>query len=109
MSEMVEFQKIVNERMRITQTLLTVKGVEYARNGNPFHNFDRAARIEETIAPKTLHGFMLKHWVSYLDMLDDIQSGKQVSEKLVDEKLGDLITYLTLQEGLIKLRYVKKI
>ena len=105
---MVEFHKIVNERLSKTQNILTVKGKEYVRNGNPFHNFDRAARIEDIHSAKALHGFMLKHWVSYMDMLDDIVEGKEIDKKLVDEKLGDLITYLIIQEGLIKIRHGKK-
>ena len=45
--------------------LLLVKGKEYRRNNDVYHNFNVGAKISGQIPEKVLQGFLLKHLVSY--------------------------------------------
>ena len=97
-----EFDKIVQERTEKTVATLIEKGKEYRRNNDPMHNFNVAAKLGNTTREKALWGFALKHYVSFMDMLDDIEKGVLPKTELVDEKIGDLINYLILCEASIK-------
>lgn len=97
-----EFDYLVEKRLEQIKLTLVEKGKEYRRNNNPLHNFDRAAEVSGATREKALWGFATKHYVSFLDMLDDIEKGKLPSAALVNEKIGDLINYLILVEASIK-------
>jgi hypothetical protein len=98
------FDKVLQERIDKTIHTLSVKAKEYRRNNNPMHNFEKAAQFGNTTKERALWGFALKHYTSFMDILDDIEEGKIPSETLVDEKIGDLINYLILCEASIKER-----
>lgn len=102
MNRQEEFVACITTRQEKTKELLLVKGKEYVREENCFHNFERGGLMNREKPTRTLHGMLTKHLVSYLDILDDIDAGKSISENLVDEKLGDIIVYFHLQEALIK-------
>ena len=96
------FDALVQQRVeKITQTLIE-KGKEYQRNFDPLHNFRVGARVSNTTEEKVLWGFAVKHYVSFLDILNDIETGILPKEETVDEKIGDLINYLILCEASIK-------
>lgn len=97
-------EKTIQERIEKTKELLLVKGKEYIRSGDRIHNFRRAAEIDNITPERALHGMLRKQLVSYLDMLDDIEKGVKLDPEKVDEKLGDIIVYFHLQEGIIKAR-----
>jgi len=97
-----EFDEIVENRLQKVRELLLVKGKEYIRNNNPLHNFEVGVDISGQFSTRVLDGFMLKHYISYRDILNDIDKGKLPSNELVEEKLGDLIIYFILQEANIK-------
>lgn len=94
--------KVIQERMDLINKLLLIKGEEYVRGGDRLHNFRRGAEMERVNMPRALHGYLQKHLVSYLDMLDDLDKGKYVSHAVIDEKLGDILVYFFLQEATIK-------
>lgn len=95
-------ERIIENRLANTRHLMLVKGKEYQRNGDKLHNFRRAAEMQRSNMPRVLHGMLQKHIVSYYDMLDDIDLGKKIKEEYVNEKIGDCIVYLLLQEVAIK-------
>jgi hypothetical protein len=47
-----------------------------------------------------LDGFLLKHYVSYRDMLTDIEAGRIVSEAKIHEKFNDILVYFLLQKNI---------
>ena len=51
---------------------------------------------------RVLDGFLLKHLLSYYDVLDDMDKGKYPTDEYIDEKFGDIINYFILQEAQIK-------
>lgn len=97
-----QFDTIVDTRCQRIKRTLIEKGKEYRRNNDPLHNFRVAAKVGNTTEEKALWGFATKHYVSFLDMLNDIEQGSLPDFAYVDEKIGDLINYLILCEASIK-------
>ncbi len=102
------FEKVVRERLETINHLLMVKGKEYVRGDDRYHNFTRSGEMNRQTPTRALHGMNTKHLVSMLDMLDDIDAGSYPTEKAVNEKFGDIMVYLVILEALIKDRYIKK-
>jgi hypothetical protein len=100
--EIAHFDEVLEDRLKKIRLSLLIKGKEYRRNNDPLHNFNRGAELSGQSREKVLWGFALKHHVSFLDMLDDIDMGKFPKIETVDEKIGDLINYLILCEASIK-------
>lgn len=96
------FDDLVERRIGIIRKLLRSKGTEYIRNNDRFHNFKTAARINNESTPKALWGMACKHLVSVMDIIQDTDKGKVVNQGLIDEKIGDMINYLILLEGVLK-------
>lgn len=96
------FDILVQERVQKIQQTLVEKGKEYKRNSDPLHNFNMAAQLGNVTREKALWGFALKHYVSFMDILNDIEKGTLPKEAVIDEKIGDLINYLILCEASIK-------
>lgn len=94
----IDFDIEVQSTLQKIQELLLVKGKEYRRNNNPYHNFEIAAKMSGQIPEKSLHGFLLKHLVSYNDMLNDIEQGKLPKIEVVEEKFGDILVYFLIQK-----------
>jgi len=94
--------KIIDRRVKYTINTLSKKALEYVRNNDRMHNFNVGAELENKTREDILHSFFLKHYISYLDMLTDIREGKLPTAVYVDEKIGDMINYLILQEASIK-------
>lgn len=91
------FDMILERRQAAARKVLASKGEEYSTDRDRLHNFKRAAIITGTTVPKAWLGMWLKHLVSLLDM---IESEETPSQDWVDEKIGDLINYLHLLEGI---------
>lgn len=95
------FLKVLEERFNKIYEVLAIKAKEYSRGGDRIHNFNRGAQITGKPREVVLHGFLLKHLISYFDIVDDIERGVFPSPQLIDEKLGDICTYIILQEATI--------
>lgn len=93
-----EFEKELDLLLKSIRQRFKVKGDEYATEESVFINFEKGARITGLPPELVLDGYLTKHYVSYRDMLDLIYSGYHPDEKLVDEKLGDIILYFILQK-----------
>lgn len=97
-----EFQEVLNARLIKIKETLSSKAKEYATDMDKLHNFNVGARLTGQTRERVLWGFALKHYISFLDILDGLDKGKLPSEAMVDEKVGDLINYLVLVEASIK-------
>lgn len=95
-----EFNKIVEARIEKIRKVLGKKAKEYAR-GDRLHNFKRTAAMLQCTPERALIGFLAKHIVSILDLVDDIEQGKPVDLAAWDEKLGDSVNYHVLLDALI--------
>jgi len=97
-----EFQEVLQQRLKKIEQTLGQKAKEYAAEGDKLHNFNVGARITGQTREKVLWGFALKHYISFLDILENLDKGKLPTEAMVDEKIGDLINYLVLVEASLK-------
>ena len=102
------FSECVEKRIEKIREVLSSKAEEYSTEGNRFHNFDVGARILDSTPEEALQGMMLKHIVSVLDLVQWADTNEdRLTEKVIDEKIGDTINYLILLEGLL-LRRIEK-
>ena len=93
-----EFNQLLEQRCRKTQELFNRKNKEYAREDDIFENFKDAARILKTSEAKALWGMLIKHIISVQAIIER----EIADEELVNEKIGDIITYMVLLEGILK-------
>lgn len=103
-----EFDKIVKDTVNNCVETLVVKGKEYRRNNNPFHNFDKGVEITGLTREEVIWGFALKHYISIQDIKTDLKKGISPSLEIVDEKYGDLINYLLIEKVSIVNKITKK-
>ena len=96
-----EFDKIVSQTLRQIEETLIVKGKEYRRNNNPFHNFEVGARKKNITREKALDGMLLKHEVSIEDMTNDLDLDILPTESAVNEKFGDALIYLIIKKAML--------
>lgn len=100
-----EFDIVVNHRLDECKRVLIEKAKEYAKGDEDrMHNFNRAAQITSECREKALFGFFLKHLVSVMDIIDDMNNNPSYvpNRPLVEEKIGDAINYLLLLEASIE-------
>lgn len=98
------FEEIINNTLQEIKELLIIKGKEYRRNNNPFHNFEEGSRKTGLTPEKVLDGMLLKHEISISDLTNDLDNNKVPSEKIVNEKFNDNIVYLLLKKALFMKR-----
>jgi len=95
------FSTIVETRLDKLKSLLIRKGAEYSTEDDRLHNFYRGAKISGKHPTEVLDGFLLKHYVSYRDILDKVSKGETIDYNILDEKLGDILAYFLILETLI--------
>lgn len=95
---------IIEERIK---GVMCAKSAEYARGGDKLHNFKRAAEVSGLTSLECLQGMKLKHDVSILDMLNDLQDPEHIeyTREKWEEKIGDDINYLILMLALLYEKY----
>ena len=91
------FDQVVDIFLNNVRETLIVKGKEYRRDNNPFHNFDEGARRSGLIREKVLDGFLLKHEISIADITNDLEKGILPKISTIDEKFGDNVIYLIIK------------
>jgi len=94
------FNEILEARLEKCRKVLSKKAEEYAR-GDRLSNFKKAAGAMNCTPHKALVGMWMKHIISIIDLVDDLEQGKIAPYEMWDEKLGDAINYLILLDGLV--------
>ena len=85
------------ETIERLKTLLLIKGKEYRRNNDPYHNFNEGAK-RLNVGPMTvLNFFRLKHLISIADLQKDFEQGKEVSVDHINEKYDDILVYTLIE------------
>jgi hypothetical protein len=98
-----KFDEVINYRLNECKRILIEKAKEYAKGDEDrLHNFNKAAEITGESREKCLFGFALKHLVSVMDIVKEVNEGKIPKRELTSEKIGDLINYLLLLEASIE-------
>ena len=78
-------------------TLLLIKGEEYRRNNDPYHNFNEGAKIMGVRPMTVLNFFRLKHVISIADLQKDFEDKKHVREAQINEKYDDILVYTLIE------------
>ena len=86
------FETIVRLR-----TLLLIKGEEYRRNNDPYHNFNEGAKLLSVRPMTVLNFFRLKHVISIADLQKDFEDKKHVSAHQINEKYDDILVYTLIE------------
>ena len=90
------------ETIERLKTLLLIKGTEYRRNNDPYHNFNEGAKLMNVHPMAVLNFFRLKHIISIADLQKDFEDKKHVSVHQINEKYDDILVYT-----LIELAYIE--
>ena len=94
-----EFGNYVDQRVDSIMNTLVIKGKEYSRNDDRLHNFNQGALITGQTRERVLDGFLMKHLISYRDILNDIDNNVlENNPDYIREKFGDIINYFIIQE-----------
>ena len=96
-----QFENTIANTIHELQELLLIKGKEYRRNNNPYHNFEEGAVIEQKTREEILQGFLLKHLISVKDMRNDLKKGIFPTEEKVNEKYNDILIYFMIEKAMM--------
>lgn len=96
-----DFDKVVHETIEDIKHKLVVKGKEYRRNNDVFHNFHEGMKITGQTREDVIWGFALKHFISIQDIKSDLKQGIMPTKEIIDEKYNDLINYLIIEKASI--------
>ncbi len=91
------FDQVVDIFLNSVRDTLLLKGREYRRNNNVFHNFDEGSKRSGLIREKVLDGFLLKHEISISDITNDLEKGILPKISTINEKFGDNVIYLIIK------------
>ena len=85
------------ETIERLKTLLLIKGKEYRRNNDPYHNFNEGAKLLSVRPMTVLNFFRLKHVISIADLQKDFEDKKHVSVHQINEKYDDILVYTLIE------------
>ena len=85
------------ETIERLKTLLLIKGKEYRRNNDPYHNFNEGAKLMSVRPMTVLNFFRLKHTISIADLQKDFEDKKHVSVDQINEKYDDILVYTLIE------------
>ena len=85
------------ETIERLKTLLLIKGKEYRRNNDPYHNFNEGAKLMSVRPMMVLNFFRLKHVISIADLQKDFEDKKHVSVDQINEKYDDILVYTLIE------------
>jgi len=105
-----DFNKIVERRVELINSVLNSKGKEYGGDHDVFANFKESVGITFANSPeKVAWEYMGKHLWSIKDMIEkSVDPQTHITDAMIEEKIGDAINYLILIEGMLKERYELK-
>ena len=85
------------ETIERLKTLFLIKGKEYRRNNDPYHNFNEGAKLMNVRPMTVLNFFRLKHVISIADLQKDFEDKKHVSAHQINEKYDDILVYTLIE------------
>ncbi len=97
------FETVLNNRIAAIKDILDEKAKQYQRGDNRYSNFDKIALFENQTPEQALWGIAMKHIAALSDYVNDLPENNMPIEQW-QEKIGDIINYLILLEGLAQRR-----
>lgn len=76
------------------------KSLEYSKDADPFHNFNVGSSLTGLNSESVLHGFLLKHIISYIDHINhQRQTGLPLFDnKVLTDKVEDIIVFMIIEQ-----------
>lgn len=97
------FNQIVERRIRKIRDTVCSKAGEYATGGDRLYNFKDGARFLNSSQAFACWSYMAKHLGSVKKMaIENSLNGVVPTQAMCDEKLGDIIVYCILMEGIFE-------
>lgn len=96
-----DFNAITETELERLQGLLTVKGAEYVRGNDRFHNFKKTAKFRGKPQEEVLWDFVIKQITSLDDLINDLRKGAVMNPDIWLEKIGDISVYMLLLRGMV--------
>lgn len=93
---LLEYSEAKPTILRLKELIL-IKGKEYRRNNDPYHNFNQGAKLMQVRPMTVLHFFRLKHLISVADLQKDWEGGRPLSLAQVNEKYDDILVYTLIE------------
>lgn len=98
-----EFDKVVKETWENIQTLLEVKGGEYAGTEDRLGNFKRGASLTGAHSLQVLFIYLSKHYDAFATYVRDTASGEsRPRSESITGRLDDIINYCILAKALVR-------
>lgn len=95
--------KLIADILSETGKTFAKKNEEYSRE-DALSNFKKAANAKNCTPEDALLGMLTKHWVSVVDLIQDIDQNKIAPLSMWEEKCGDIRVYMMLLEALVNER-----
>jgi len=92
-------ENILHRRFDRMEKVLAGKNKEYAGGEDYLFNFRTGSRISERHPVIVLWGYFLKQLICVIRMM--LNPEKEYTQEYVDEKIGDVMNYLVLYEGIL--------
>ena len=99
---------MTHERLnKLIENILTESGKTFAKKNEEYSredalsNFKKAANAKNCTPEDALLGMLVKHWVSVVDLIQDIDGNKVAPLEMWKEKCGDIRVYMMLLEALV--------
>lgn len=100
-----DFNTLVRHTVEDIQTLLIVKGGEYANSEDRLANFKRGASLTGCTPEQVCFIYLSKHYDGIASYVSTTAKGKaRVSSEPIEGRIDDLINYCLLLKGLISER-----
>ncbi len=99
-----DFEALSKERFASCEKTLFAKNKEYAEDGDKLSNFKQAGLLKGETPERALWGMLAKHLISIKKIIYDLDKGIIPSRSILAEKVGDVINYHLLLEGLVEER-----
>ena len=94
-----DLNELIEQMLDRDKRIFMSKNDEYARE-DALSNFKKAGNAKNCTPEDALIGMLVKHWVSIVDIVADLDQGKVAPLELWQEKCGDLRVYGLLLEAL---------
>jgi hypothetical protein len=95
------FEEIVEDTLAQIRETILIKGKEYRRNKDPFHNFNQGAKLTGNTKYEVLDGFKLKHDISVQDIINDYKKMTFSSKSIINEKMNDILIYTIVKKAMM--------
>jgi len=95
-----EFDMIVKNRLEKCEQVLLQKGQEYVEKDR-LRNFKDGSQALGEIPERYLMNLVTKHWFGIITNIQRLERGQSQPSEYWTEKIGDIINYMVLLEGLL--------